>query len=55
MKNKSFENYAKACEFRDKVNGQTEWCTYKSNDYWVVWYEEALNKDIKVKEVEKNE
>ena len=39
MKSKTFNDYEKACKFRDRVNGQTQWCTYKSVTYWIVWYE----------------
>ena len=39
MKSRTFNDYEKACKFRDKVNGQTEWCSYKSVEYWIVWYE----------------
>ena len=39
MKSKTFNAYEKACKFRDKVNGQTQWCHYKSVAYWIVWYE----------------
>ena len=38
MKSKSFDDYDKACEFRDMVDGQIQWCTYKGNRYWLVWY-----------------
>lgn len=38
MKTKSFNDYAEACEFRDKVDGQIQWCSYKSEKYWIVWY-----------------
>lgn len=30
MKVKEFTDYEKACEFRDKVNGQTQWSKYKN-------------------------
>lgn len=39
MKSKTFNNYQKACLFRDKVNGQTEWCSHNGKRYWIVWYE----------------
>jgi len=35
---KEFNDYDKACEFRDKVDGQTQWSIYKGNKYWIVWY-----------------
>lgn len=39
MKVKEFDNYEKACEFRDKVNGQTQWTSYKGKQLWYVWYQ----------------
>ena len=38
MKSKSFNNYDKASEFRDKVDGQIQWCRDKGKQYWIVWY-----------------
>lgn len=38
MKVKEFNDYEKACEFRDKVNGQTQWSRYKGKPIWYVWY-----------------
>lgn len=39
MRIKEFDDYEKACKFRDKVKGQTQWCLYKGKEYWRVWYE----------------
>ena len=38
MKVKSFDDYEKACKFRDKVNRQTQWSSYKGKLIWYVWY-----------------
>ena len=38
MKSKSFDDYNQALLFRDKVDGQVQWCTYKGQKYWIVWY-----------------
>lgn len=39
MKMKEFDNYEKACEFRDKVDGYIQWTTsYKRKPLWYVWY-----------------
>ena len=38
MRVKEFYNYEKACEFRDKVNGQTQWSSYKGKPIYYVWY-----------------
>lgn len=38
MKVKEFNDYKKTCEFRDKVNGQTQWSKYKNKPIWYVWY-----------------
>ena len=38
MKSKEFDDYDKACEFRNKVDGQIQWCRYKRKQYWIVWY-----------------
>lgn len=38
IKSKSFNNYSDACKFRDKVDGQTQWCSHKGTQYWIVWY-----------------
>lgn len=38
MRVRSFEDYEKACEFRDKVGGQTQWSRYKCKPIWYVWY-----------------
>lgn len=38
MRVKEFYNYEKACEFMDKVNGQTQWSSYKGKPIYYVWY-----------------
>lgn len=38
MKSKTFNNYDDACKFRDRVGGQIQWCSYKRERYWIVWY-----------------
>lgn len=38
MKSRSFNNYDKACAFRDKVDGITQWMSYKGEYYWIVWW-----------------
>ena len=44
MKSKEFSNYEKACAFRDKVGGQTEWVKWKGRRFWCVWYQEKEEK-----------
>lgn len=39
MRCKEFNNYNDASLFRDKTDGQIEWCKYKGKPYWIVWYE----------------
>lgn len=39
MKFKSFNDYDEACEFRDKVDGQIQWNSYRDGTKdWTVWY-----------------
>lgn len=38
MKTKTFNDYEEACVFCDKVDGQIQWCSYKGNQYWTVWF-----------------
>ena len=38
MKCKEFNDYEKACSFRDKVNGEIHWGSRKDEQYWTVWY-----------------
>ena len=42
LKWKEFSEYDKACAFRDKVDGQTEWCMHKGKRYWLVWYTQKV-------------
>lgn len=44
MKVKEFDNYEKACKFRDRVGGQIQWTPYKGKQLWYVWYENKLKK-----------
>ena len=39
MKVKEFDNYEIACNFRDKVDGQIQWTSYKGKQLWYVWYQ----------------
>ena len=38
MKSKYFNDYNKACQFNDKVDGQIQWGSDKGKQYWIVWY-----------------
>lgn len=38
MKVKEFDDYEKACEFRDEVDGQTYWTSCEGKQLWDVWY-----------------
>lgn len=44
MKSKEFSNYEKVCEFRDKVDGQIQWTSWKGKKIWRVWYEKKTKK-----------
>lgn len=38
MKCKEFNDYEKACSFRDKVDGEIHWESRREKQYWTVWY-----------------
>lgn len=47
MRVKEFSDYDKACQFRDKVDGQTQHSQYKGKPIYYVWYSENVKKKIK--------
>ena len=47
MEAKTFSKYESACSFRDKVDGQIEWCRYRGKSHWIVWYSKKNKKEVK--------